>query len=827
MKLFKYSIQFFILIFPVSSFSFDLYSIESEKSKNNYSVKVNIEGLKSLKVNDVANLPLLNEHKQVLITEKATTPDGATHWHGKVEDEMVASFFATFLNDELVIRFKPTRNSSYYLNGKPSNIILKTAQIISSDLKYDTMSSDSKSLLNPWEVSWPIPSFYVTGENKLIDVLVLKAPSLSEAEVSQSFYVANTVLFNSYFNSWDICGVIASGICGLRIADIIELSIEDGYRDFIDTCTELDNMRLGNPPYQNLDSQRDQAFADIVMMFKPNIFNNTECPNGDEAAGVAYLTVIYPDSQGNFIYNTSLALGVTTLGPTSRPTTLIHEVGHILGYVHNPSEYNGESLWAAHGCHLALLDSGYQNCYPNPFGYGTVMTYADTHLLNFSQAGSGWYLPPNNTDDYCANGFGGINPVDPDPFPKQECGINGWPATSIVSEFGYGWNAVAEYRTAPVLLTGLTLSGPDFVVENNSAQYTVTASFSDGSSQEVTGEATWSENSIYTSISQSGLLQAHEVPADWSVAVSVTYQHEGITKGDAKIVSIEDQIVLTGLSLSGPSSLEENNSAQFTAVALFSNGSTQAVNDFTDWSENSIYTTVTQTGILESSNVPADWYVGLSASYQHNGIVKNDFKVISILDSGIDLTGLYIDGPSVVDEGSTQQYQAIAQFSDGSQLSVVDSVDWSENSIHSVVTQTGLLESSSVPVDWNIALTASYRLDGIMKNATQIVTIADKYLFKEGFDQSHYYAQPSIGFFRVNGQSNGIIVNAGETVSVSWYTTNADICLANTVAGISDWNGSIPLFGNQTITIAATSSIQISCSNDNGIVTENILVTVN
>ena len=44
----------------------------------------------------------------------------------------------------------------------------------------------------------------------------------------------------------------------------------------------------------------------------------------------------------------------------------------------------------------------------------------------------------------------------------------------------------------PRILTGLTVTGPDVVAEGSQAQYTATASYDDGSHQDVTLWAVWS-----------------------------------------------------------------------------------------------------------------------------------------------------------------------------------------------------------------------------------------------------------------------------------------------------------------------------------------------
>jgi len=132
-----------------------------------------------------------------------------------------------------------------------------------------------------------------------------------------------------------------------------------------------------------------------------------------------------------------------------------------------------------------------------------------------------------------------------------------------------------ELSYNPAILTGLFISGNDSVNESSNADYTATALFSDGSSQNVTSGAGWSENSIYADINSSGKLTTSAVPSDQTVTIQASYTYDGVTETATKLVTIEDVPVpatLTGLSISGDDLVNENSSTGYTATATFSNG---------------------------------------------------------------------------------------------------------------------------------------------------------------------------------------------------------------------------------------------------------------
>jgi acylphosphatase len=96
--------------------------------------------------------------------------------------------------------------------------------------------------------------------------------------------------------------------------------------------------------------------------------------------------------------------------------------------------------------------------------------------------------------------------------------------------------------TAPALssLISLSISGSDYVSENKSAGFTATATFSDNTTKTVTGNAAWSENSMYAGINSSGVLTTLEVTEDTSMTIQAVYSIGGLTKTATKVMTILD-----------------------------------------------------------------------------------------------------------------------------------------------------------------------------------------------------------------------------------------------------------------------------------------------
>ena len=94
-------------------------------------------------------------------------------------------------------------------------------------------------------------------------------------------------------------------------------------------------------------------------------------------------------------------------------------------------------------------------------------------------------------------------------------------------------------------------------------------------------------------------------------------------------------VQLTSLSISGPATVNENNTGQFTATAIFSDGTTQTVTAASTWSDNSSAATISTSGLLSASNVGANTPVTVMASYTVGSITKTaSFNTTIVNTSG-------------------------------------------------------------------------------------------------------------------------------------------------------------------------------------------------
>jgi hypothetical protein len=126
-----------------------------------------------------------------------------------------------------------------------------------------------------------------------------------------------------------------------------------------------------------------------------------------------------------------------------------------------------------------------------------------------------------------------LNPIERNTLSHEICDSKGDCDTALLT-------ITVTPETPTITLSSLSITGDDSVNESSNADYTATAFFSDGSSQNVTSSAGWSENSAYATINSIGKLTTSSVPSDQSVTIQASYTYNGATETATKRVTIVD-----------------------------------------------------------------------------------------------------------------------------------------------------------------------------------------------------------------------------------------------------------------------------------------------
>lgn len=157
------------------------------------------------------------------------------------------------------------------------------------------------------------------------------------------------------------------------------------------------------------------------------------------------------------------------------------------------------------------------------------------------------------------------------------------------------------------------------------------------------------------------------------------------------------------ITISGPVTVNEQTTAQYTCVANYSDGTSATVSP--TWSENSSYASIDTNGLLTAGNVLSDQNVTITASF--GGKTGTHAITIKYVAPGPTLNSIVIEGPTSVPENTYQQYLCRANWSDGDYTYV--SPVWSDNSDYAAITSGGLFHALEVPHDYDtIVITAIY-----------------------------------------------------------------------------------------------------------------------
>ncbi len=274
-------------------------------------------------------------------------------------------------------------------------------------------------------------------------------------------------------------------------------------------------------------------------------------------------------------------------------------------------------------------------------------------------------------------------------------------------------------------LERIEIEGPESVSEGAQVTYKAVAFFSDGTSDEVDADD-WDENSSSTTINSSGRLTASQVSGDKSVTVSATYTLYGVEKAATKRITVVDTNpppTLQSLAIDGSGWVNEGSSKNYTALAIYSDGSTATVTP--NWSSSGAGGSISSTGILSAQEVAADQVITITAGYSSGGITREATKEVLLIDGAFvpSIASLEISGPVSINEGTSASYEAIAHLSDGTSQAVLPA--WTENSGATSISSYGLLVASYVSANAAVTISASHTISGVSRSASLSVSVID------------------------------------------------------------------------------------------------------
>ena len=234
----------------------------------------------------------------------------------------------------------------------------------------------------------------------------------------------------------------------------------------------------------------------------------------------------------------------------------------------------------------------------------------------------------------------------------------------------------------PLALVSITITPANATApDGTTRQLTATGAYSNGTLRNLTNEVTWSSTDTEIAVVSNeddsrGLATA---VAEGSVTITATDPDSA--------VSGETEFTVAGARLTGirvtpaDDSLPRGFARQYTATGLYSDGSEQDLTDSVTWS-----TLSAQVAIVGNAPTNRGIVVGVAAGTTSvRASAANDVGTIVTGQSGLTVTTATLSSISVTPAnvalfgGSTQQYQAVGTFSDGTQLPLTEQVFWSSS----------------------------------------------------------------------------------------------------------------------------------------------------
>ncbi|MBA3947942.1 MAG: Ig-like domain-containing protein, partial [Herpetosiphonaceae bacterium] len=257
-------------------------------------------------------------------------------------------------------------------------------------------------------------------------------------------------------------------------------------------------------------------------------------------------------------------------------------------------------------------------------------------------------------------------------------------STTITASFDPGTGVVSGNTTltvSPLVLTSITVTPANpSIVKGTTQQFTATGTFSDGSTQDLTGSVQWSSSSIgVATISSSGLATAVNTGSTTITATS------GSVSGSTTLEVTAATLTSITLAPTNPS-IPIGVTQQFVAIGHYSDGSTQDISSSVTWSSSdTTVATISSTGL---ATAVAAGTTTITATDTTSGI--NGTTTLTVTTATLVSIAVTPANPTIA-KGTTQQFVATGTYSDGRTQDISSSVTWSSgNTTVATISSTGL-----------------------------------------------------------------------------------------------------------------------------------------
>ncbi|MUL11501.1 beta strand repeat-containing protein [Aliivibrio fischeri] len=307
------------------------------------------------------------------------------------------------------------------------------------------------------------------------------------------------------------------------------------------------------------------------------------------------------------------------------------------------------------------------------------------------------------------------------------------------------------------------------LAKGTSHQYTATATYTDGSFAIVNNDVSWqSSDSAIVTVTVGGVATGVKVGQ-----VMVTASLDSVVSNDAEL-TVTSAILQSIQVTPAQKSIAKGNTQQYDALGTYTDGEVQDISTLVSWSSSDTnVVTISVSGL--ASGVTIGNNIDIKATL--GGIVSNT-AVLNVVAA--DVVSIQITPPSAsVAKGNSQQYTAIATYTDATTADISGSVNWfsSDTSLASI-TSVGLATGVS---EGNVNIHAA--LNSVTSNSV-ILTVTAAEL------ESIQITPPAISIAKGNTQQYSAIgyysdnQNVDITDAVTWTSSNpALVTISSGVSG--------------------------------------------
>lgn len=289
-------------------------------------------------------------------------------------------------------------------------------------------------------------------------------------------------------------------------------------------------------------------------------------------------------------------------------------------------------------------------------------------------------------------------------------------------------------KDATVYPQSARILGADSIDENNSAQYQLEVTYTNGV-VDIEPVNSWNlVDSTYASIDAAGEVTTLSVTGNKTIEVRADYTSNGQTVNATKTVTVVDTTVyVASLTVNGPTEVTEGSTVNFLATAVYNDSSSQPVT--ASWSVfPTTHGNIDSAGTFTaSSSVVGDHVVTITATYTENGVTVTEERDLMVKDAQPYPTAITIIAPTSLNEGQTSSLQCRVTYNDASTQIASSGVTWSvDNGSYGSIGVNGVLTAAQVAGgNKTLNVTTVYSENGLEFTKVTPVTIVDTTLYPQ------------------------------------------------------------------------------------------------